>query len=83
MAFAKIHPALRAATVTVNGVLYYLTSTNINHTVRSRCGKVRVHWPLSNDEYQAQPDVTVNGVPVENYAIKLPKKGRYKQWSLV
>jgi len=42
-----------------------------------------VHWPLSNDEYQAQPDVTVNGVPVENYAIKLPKKGRYKQWSLV
>ena len=83
MAFAKIHPSLRAAVALVEDSVYYLTSTNEDHTVRSRCGRVRVYWPLSNDEYEAQPIVTVDGVETLNYNIKLAGKKNRRKWSIV
>ena len=83
MAFARIHPALRAATLTIHETVYYLTGTGEDHTVRSRCGRIRVYWPLGKDEYEAQPIVTMDGNEVQDYSIKLAGKKRRKNWSIV
>lgn len=84
--FKRCHPALRKAKIVINGAqgeLYVLKKVVADHVVESACGAVSVFWPLSKEEYAAQPVVTYKGKVTLQYSIMLNGKKNKRQFSIV
>lgn len=84
--FKRCHPALRKAKIVINGAqgeLYILAKVVEDHMIESACGTVSVFWPLSHEEYSAQPEVKYKGQPTDKFSIKLNGKKNKRMFSLV